>query len=162
MTIEQVTLNTLYEGWHAFQAAVCRALLPLTAEQLSLRAAPELRSVGEIAVHMIGARARWFISLIGPDRGEFPALARWDHPDAPPRSAAELVHGLEATWQGMHGAIARWTPEEWQATEPGEDETEPEVITRPWIIWHLMEHDVHHGGEISLTLGVHGLPGLGF
>ena len=26
--------------------------------------------------------------------------------------------------------------------------------TRQWVIWHLIEHDVHHGGEISLTLGM--------
>jgi uncharacterized damage-inducible protein DinB len=27
-------------------------------------------------------------------------------------------------------------------------------------VWHVAEHDLHHGGEISLTLGVHGLAGL--
>jgi hypothetical protein len=25
---------------------------------------------------------------------------------------------------------------------------------------HLMEHELHHGGEISLILGTHGLPAL--
>jgi len=25
------------------------------------------------------------------------------------------------------------------------------------VIWHLIEHDLHHGGEIALTLGLHGL-----
>jgi uncharacterized damage-inducible protein DinB len=28
------------------------------------------------------------------------------------------------------------------------------------VIWHLMEHDAHHGGAISLCLGTHDLPGL--
>ncbi|KPV49685.1 hypothetical protein SE17_31230, partial [Kouleothrix aurantiaca] len=27
-----------------------------------------------------------------------------------------------------------------------------------WIIWDTLEHDIHHGSEISTTLGVHGLP----
>ena len=36
---------------------------------------------------------------------------------------------------------------------------------RPWrdrryIIWHVAEHDIHHGGEISIVLGMHGRPGL--
>ena len=26
------------------------------------------------------------------------------------------------------------------------------------IIWGVLEHDIHHGSEISTTLGVHGLP----
>jgi uncharacterized damage-inducible protein DinB len=28
------------------------------------------------------------------------------------------------------------------------------------VIWHLMEHDLHHGGEISQVLGSHGIPAL--
>jgi hypothetical protein len=27
-------------------------------------------------------------------------------------------------------------------------------------VWHVLEHDLHHGGEISLILGSNGLPGL--
>jgi uncharacterized damage-inducible protein DinB len=27
-------------------------------------------------------------------------------------------------------------------------------------LWHLIEHDVHHGGEISQILGSHGIPAL--
>ncbi len=60
----------------------------------------------------------------------------------------------------MQEAIARWTPEEWEKTRPGEDETEPEVITRSWVIWHLIEHDLCHGGQISITLVAHSLPAL--
>ncbi len=156
MTTEQQILSNILDGWHTYQAALIRALAPLTAERLSLRAAPRLRSVGKIATHIIGARARWFHALMGEGGDEFAALGRWDRRGARARSAGELVQGLEATWRGMHAAIDRWTAEEWQQTWPGEDESEPEVITRPWVIWHLMEHDLHHGGEISLTLGAHG------
>jgi len=60
----------------------------------------------------------------------------------------------------MHEAIDRWTDEQWRMTWPGEDETEPETITRHWVIWHLLEHDLHHGGEMSHTLRIHGLPGV--
>ena len=35
-----------------------------------------------------------------------------------------------------------------------------QTFTRRWVVWHLVEHDLHHGGEISQTLGTHGLPGL--
>src|SRR5438105_1590813 len=31
-------------------------------------------------------------------------------------------------------------------------------FTRAGVVWHVMEHDLHHGGELSLTLGMHGLP----
>jgi uncharacterized damage-inducible protein DinB len=156
----QASLEAIYEGWHTYQQILSRALAPLTAEQLELRAAPHLRSIDEIARHMVGARARWFHRLLGEGGDEFAALGQWDRSTMPSRSAAELIDGLERTWQGMHQAIARWTPEQWQETYPGEDETEPQAITRQWVIWHLVEHDLHHGGEISLTLGAHGVPAL--
>ena len=160
MTTERASLSAIYEGWHTYQQAISQALEPLSAEQLALRPAPHLRSVGEIAAHIIGARARWFYQLMGEGGDEFAALARWDRRGAPARSAAELVQGLQQTWAGMHQAIARWTPEQWQETWPGEDDGDPEIITRPWVIWHLIEHDIHHGGEISITLGAHGVPAL--
>jgi uncharacterized damage-inducible protein DinB len=160
MSVETPPLSAIYDGWHQYQDLLIRALAPLTAEQLDLRAAPRLRSVGEVATHIISARARWFHLLMGEGGDDFAALGRWDRRGAPARSAAELVQGLEATWRGMQAAMARWTAEEWQQTWPGEDESEPEVITRPWVIYHLLEHDLHHGGEISLTLGAHGVLAL--
>jgi uncharacterized damage-inducible protein DinB len=74
----------------------------------------------------------------------------------PLRSAGELVQGLETTWLLMQEAIARWTPDDWVQEYPGE-EGDPPVLTRAWILWHLIEHDLHHGGELSLTLGIHGI-----
>ena len=42
------------------------------------------------------------------------------------------------------------------------------VITAPWgpdiplgwIIWHVLEHEIHHRGELSLMLGMMGREGL--
>ena len=160
MTTEQASLSAIYEGWRTYQQAISQALEPLSAEQLDLRAAPDLRSVGEIAAHIIGARARWFYQLMGEGGDQFAALGRWDRRDAPARSAKELIYGLEQTWQGMQEAIGRWTADQWQETWLGEEAGDPEIITRPWVIWHLIEHDVHHGGEISITLGAHGVRAL--
>ena len=158
MTEPQSSMPTIYAGWQNYQSLLTKALTPLSPDQLALRAAPALRSIGEIATHMIGARARWFYQLMGEGGDEFAAMSAWDRKGMPTRSANELIHGLEITWQGMQASIARWTPADWQQTYPGEEPYDPATITRQWVIWHLIEHDLHHGGEISLTLGMHGLP----
>lgn len=158
-SLPQSTLATLYQGWQDYQSTVIAALAPLSAEHLALRAAPHLRSVAEIVTHMIGARARWFYGLMGEEIPEFATLGTWDRRGMPERSAAELVSGLETTWRGMHEALARWTPAEWTQAYEGE-EGDPPTFTRQWVVWHLIEHDVHHGGELSLTLGVHGVAAL--
>jgi uncharacterized damage-inducible protein DinB len=160
MRDDRQLVTRIFSGWQAYQEVLLQALRSLQEEQLGLRARKQLRSVGEIAQHMIGARARWFYMLMGEGGEEFAALGTWDRPGEPERNVAELIHGLERTWQGMHTAIAGWSAEQWQQTWPGEDESEPEIITRAWVIWHLIEHDLHHGGEISITLGAHEIPGL--
>ena len=160
MSQDQMLISSIYEGWRAYQQVMTKALAPLEADQLALRAAPSLRSVGEIAAHVIGARARWFYLLMEEGGDDFKAFGKWDRRGAKGRSAEELVRGLEATWIGIHEAIARWTEQDWAKTWPGEDDSEPEVITRQWVIWHLIEHDIHHGGEISITLGSHSVPAL--
>ncbi len=160
MTDYQGLVEAITDGWHTYQGALIKAISPLSPDELALRSAANLRTVEEIATHIIGARARWFYMLMEEGGDAFEEFGRWDRTGMKERSAQEIVSGLEATWNGMHEAIGRWSAEDWEKTWPGEDDDEPKVLTRQWVIWHLIEHDVHHGGEISITLGVHGVAAL--
>jgi len=60
VTEPQTLTSTIYQGWHTYQALLIKALTPLSPEQLALGAAAPLRSIEDIATHVIGARARWF------------------------------------------------------------------------------------------------------
>jgi len=160
MTDKQTTLVTLYKGWDVYQEQLVKAITSLAAEQLALRAAPQLRSVGMIAAHIVGARVRWFHRLMGAGSVDIHLLGTWDRPESPVRSAAELVEGLEDSWQLIQNSLARWTLADLDHVFEGTYGGEEYSLTRQWIIWHVIEHDLHHGGEISLTLGAHGLLGL--
>lgn len=160
MKVQTELFSSIYQGWHHYQVILTETITALDSDQLALRTSPNLRSVGEITAHMIGARARWFHSLMGEGGEEFESFGKWDSRGAKARSSDELVRGLKTTWDGMHDTIARWTTEDWDITWPGEYDGEPEIITRQWVIWHLIEHDLHHGGEISIILGSHGIQGL--
>jgi uncharacterized damage-inducible protein DinB len=160
MSNEDKLVSSIFDGWHQYQLNLIEALAPLSNDQLELRPATRLRSVGEIATHIIGARASWFYLLMGEGGEEFDDLGKWDRRGKRARIADELVSGLEATWEGMQAAITHWTAEDWERTWEGEGDDEPKSITRQWVIWHLIEHDLHHGGEISIVLGSHGVPAL--
>ena len=148
-----------YDGWENYQELLIKALAPLTQEQLALRPAPHLRSIGENVRHMIGARARWCHQVLALGDEALAALGRWDRRDMPERSAAELVSGLRDSWRVLSDALKVWTPADLAYATPNTDREpgEPEEFTRQWVIWHLIEHDLHHGGEVSQTLGMHGL-----
>jgi len=159
MAEDNFTLATFYTQWKAYQEHIKESIAPLTAEQLALRAAPNLRSIGENATHIVDCRAGWFTFTLGEDGGaDVKAIASWDEPDAPARSAAELVQALDSTWQLMADCLARWSPADMQQTFPDDWDGEQVYLSRAWIVWHVLEHDLHHGGELSFTLGMHGLP----
>ncbi|HEV2581173.1 MAG TPA: DinB family protein, partial [Ktedonobacteraceae bacterium] len=88
---------------------------------------------------------------------EMAAIGQWDRKDQPTRGAAELVEGLQKTFAFVQECLARYTPADldytFSETYQGEDYT----FSRQWVIWHVIEHDLHHGGEVSLTLGIHQL-----
>lgn len=152
MAEDNFTLTTFYTAWKAYQDRLAAALAPLSAEQLALRAAPGLRSVGENAAHIIGCRVGWFTETMGEAASADVTEVRWN--DQP---AAELVRGLDLTWHMMTGCLNRWTPADMQQTFTDDWDGEQVQLSRAWIVWHVLEHDLHHGGEVSLTLGIHGL-----
>ena len=154
------TLAIMVEGWSAYQDQLIAALAPLTTEQLTLQAGPGLRTVGEVATHIVSVRVAWFSSALGVGDEAFEAMRAWQRPDSPPHTAAELVTGLRETWRVMTEALAGWSATDMAATVEGVRRGEPFSLVRGWVIWHVIEHDLHHGGEISYALGMHGLPGV--
>jgi uncharacterized damage-inducible protein DinB len=77
--------------------------------------------------------------------------------EVPVRSAAELVDGLERTWQMIQDALACWTAADLEQVFPHPNGEESLARSRQYIIWHVLEHDIHHGGEISSILGAYRL-----
>lgn len=144
------------EGWQNYNGLLSKALAPLTDEQLDLRPAPNLRSVRELAMHIVGTRAGWFHRMLHEGGDEIEALANWGR-DGQQRGASEIVAGLDTTWRLMSESIARWTPEERAGSVTAERYGQTHTLTRAWVVWHVLEHDLHHGGEIGYTLGMHGV-----
>jgi uncharacterized damage-inducible protein DinB len=151
------TLAFFTQGWQNYQNQLSIALARLTPEQLALRAAPNLRSIDELACHVIAVRAGWFHFCLHEGDEDFGAFSGWDEPESLPRSAGELVSGLEKTWQVIQEVLGRYTLADLQSTVQDESDGQIYTLTRGWVIWHVMEHDLHHGGEIAYSLGMHGL-----
>lgn len=155
MTQHPDTLARFYRGWDEYQRMLVQAVAPLSTEALALRVAPSQWSAGRIAAHIVATRVGWFQGLLG--EGD-PALAEYDPggdaDDAPPRAVAELVSGLQATWAMVEECLNRWTPgmlTDTFTTHHGQERS------RQWVLWHVLEHDIHHGGELLLTLGSGGV-----
>jgi uncharacterized damage-inducible protein DinB len=166
MTEQVSPLATFYQpGWENYQHTVVQTIAPLSSEQLALPVAPHYVSIRELLAHMIDARVNWFFAWMGEEHAEM--VHWWESSEPAVPEAAELVAMFEKTWQAISSALDRWTSvdleqlisppashQEWLRSR-GEEEAPPH--TRQWIVWHIMEHEIHHGGELSLALGTSGL-----
>jgi hypothetical protein len=56
MAEQPISLLPFYQCWDTYQALLLKTIEPLSVDQLSLRSALQLRSIGENAAHTVGAR----------------------------------------------------------------------------------------------------------
>ena len=152
------TLDVIYENWKGYHQKLRDCIALLTDEQLLLQPAARMWPLGQIVQHIISVRAGWFSGTLQDSDEEMNEyMSSWGQRDSPDRSALELVHGLDATWAFMEARLQRWTPDDCARTFPDEFDGQTYDVSRSWVIYHVMEHDLHHGGEVSLILGMNGL-----
>ena len=168
MTTEAPSLMTVYEGWDGHQVALVRAVSPLLPKQLAWRGAPHLRSVGELAAHIVTGRISWIHEILGVGSPEVTQwVAAWSTGGAlkpgVEQNPAALASGLEATWRMIESALTGWTTGDLGKTVTHAWQGKTWALSRQWILWRIMAHDLHHGGELAFALGLQGIaiPELG-
>jgi uncharacterized damage-inducible protein DinB len=169
MTEQLSPLVTFYkQGWENYQQALIKTIAQLSSEQLTLPIAAHYCSIGELLAHMIDARISWFSGWMGEGPSD---LAHWHEERSGDEPAlyesTSLIALFEKTWHLISSAMTRWTsadleqifspPSSHQAWLQKRGLEEEPAHTRQWIVWHVLEHEIHHGGELSLALGTYGI-----
>ena len=154
----QSTLEVIYENWRGYNGKLQNCIALLTDEQLLLQPAPRMWPLGQIVQHVISVRAGWFSGTLQEPDEVLDEYMLWGQRESPERSALELVRGLDETWAFIESRLQRWTPADCARTFPDElEDGQTYDVSRSWVIYHVMEHDLHHGSEVSLILGMNGL-----
>jgi uncharacterized damage-inducible protein DinB len=163
------SLLSVYEGWDGYQRSIVGSVRPLTQEQLAWRPAQHLRSVGELVRHIALGRIDWFLRMEAPGARE---LARQIHDwDEDPHGnkyvkekaipvtddAGELVKWLENTWQIVEDTLRKWKVDDLHRTYRHTWRGDTYAVSYQWTIWRIMAHDIHHGGELVIMLGMQGI-----
>jgi hypothetical protein len=112
---------------------------------------PNLRTPGEIAEHIVFGRALHLHQTLSERAAELTPLLKWDDAANLPHTAAEILEGLELTWQVITDCLMRGSP-----TDVISNQDQSIIQT----IWGLLDHDLPHAGELSLLLGADGMSGV--
>ncbi len=154
---ETMTLAPFYAGWARQNERLIKAITPLTPEQLLLKSAPHMWHVSVLAAHIIGTRVYWFHDIMKEGPAEVGRWSGLDDLEEAARTREALLEGLEASWGVIAATLDRYGPADLEFVferSPGR------LYTRQSLILRVLGHDFHHGGEISTTLGMHGVEGV--
>ena len=164
-----LSLAQIYDGWHGHQTSLVHAIAPLSAEQLAWRSAHHLQSVGELARHISLGRIAWFLRMDAPYSAELASqIDTWETDSDGNRDIVEsafqiteqadaLVSWLEKSWRMIEQTLNEWDVDDLSKSYRHTWNGDTYSVSRQWTIWRILTHDVHHGGQIALMLGMQGI-----
>ncbi len=147
MTQSQIAAERALEIWQHMQDELVRVVGLLSDAQMNMRIAPNVRTLGEQAEHIVRGRALWVHKVV--DDPSLEPMMNWDEPDDPTRSAGEVVAGLQHTWRILRAYIEPSTTDDTCTVL----EQEKDGLR---TVWGMLDHDLCHAGELALMLGVLG------
>ena len=110
-------------------------------------------SVGQIMLHIAGAEDGWFRYAVTRE------LRQW--PEQYCLKNYPAKEEIKAALAAVHTRTEQYL-ESLEDTSTAQQVIVPwgESIPLLWIVWHVVEHEIHHRGELSLILGLLGREGL--
>jgi uncharacterized damage-inducible protein DinB len=157
------TIRPAYEMWPQYNRRLRDVIGAMSDEQLAIRPSPDLWPIWATVGHTAGARTYWLCDVIGEAGAEdtpFEPASEdgWeDHLDQP-RGAEELVEALDSTFAIIERCLDRWTLHMLGDRIRRDYGGQTQIHTRSSILQRLITHEAYHCGELSQTLGIHGLP----
>jgi hypothetical protein len=159
-----MSIRLFYDRWPQYNRRVVEVIRPMTPEQLAVRPAPDLFPVWATVGHTAAMRVYWLCGILGEPGAQGTPFTDpmvpegWEDDLSKPHHAAELVAALETTFAIVEGCLDRWTPEMMADEFERSYGDQRQVHTRTSVLQRLFSHDAWHWGELSQTLGMHGLP----
>jgi uncharacterized damage-inducible protein DinB len=133
--------------WAEVRADPLRAVDSLADEDLCFVPREGLWSLDQVLCHIAGAERGWFRVIRGEEPGRFGV-------DASGYPTVEAVKGLLAD---IHEQTLA-TLGDLDVADLSREVATPwgSRVTIGWIIWHVLEHEIHHRGEVFLMIGLLG------
>ena len=145
-------LDELFAHWEHVRHGLLSTMDLFEEEELAYRPFGESWTVGDLMRHVPNAEAGWFQYVV---RGKLPA---WPVHEAEGYATIGAIQELMA---GVHAETMEYLAG-FGLEELNRPVSTPwgETLTLSWVTWHVLEHEIHHRGELSLILGLLGRKGL--
>lgn len=144
--------NQLFSHWEQVRADLLATIDKFSDAELAFKPFEGAWSVGQIALHIADCEDNW---LHGVVRGEVKPWIFYDFAQYSTRSAIlELLERAHKKTVMFLDTLVEQDLETIYHIPTGHG------FSLRWIIWHVLEHEIHHRGELSLIHGLLGHEGL--
>ena len=146
-------LDQLFGHWRQVHADLLALVGQFSEEELAYAPFPGSWSVAQILLHIAGAEEGWFRFVVTREHAQWPDDYRVE--DYPTREAIQAL--LAQVHARTEAYLATLDLADLDRVVDGDSVGR---FRLGWIIWHVLEHSIHHRGELSLILGLLGREGL--
>lgn len=164
MSDQSTSLAKIFDGWEGYHSSILHAVQPLTSEQLAWRPLPKMRSVGELTSHIAFGRISWFCRMQAPGSLELvQEIMKFGSEAELAKDKEKIILWLEKSWQLVDDTLGQWTVQDLDGSFDEEYLGKHYRLSYQWTLWRVLAHDLHHGGELAVMLGMQGIeiPELG-
>lgn len=142
----------IFAHWTQIRADLVATIEKFEDQELTYTPFEGSWAVGQIMLHIADCEDNWIHGVV---RGEFEPWIGYPLEDYPTRAdiLGVLSRARERTLAFLSGLDNQDLYQEY-AIPSGAS------FSLYWILWHVLEHEIHHRGELSLVLGTLGREGL--
>jgi uncharacterized damage-inducible protein DinB len=148
-----MNLSQIFSHWKQVRSDLITTIDKFNEADLTYVPFPSSWAVGRMMLHIAEAEEGWFRYAVTGELEGWPEQYTLNHFPTKEeiKSALETVHTRTVQYletldgEGAHQMVG--VP--WGESMP-----------LLWIIWHVVEHEIHHRAELSLILGLLGREGL--
>lgn len=148
-----MNLNQLFAHWQQVRTDLLSVVDEFSNEELSYAPFEGAWPAGRIMLHIADTEDGWFRYVVRRELSGWPEdyrLQKYPTKDAIKGLLTRVHTQTEAYLATLAlSDLERVIETPWDST-----------LTLEWIIWHVLEHEIHHRGELSLMLGLLGREGL--
>jgi uncharacterized damage-inducible protein DinB len=157
-----MSIRQFYDRWPQYNRRLREIVGVMTDDQLAIRPAPDLWPIWATVGHTAGVRVYWLCGVFAEPGAESTPWSEpngdgWEDDPDHPRNAAELVFALDSTWAIIDRLLDRWTLEMLGDEFERFFGEQRQLHSRASVLQRLLTHEAYHCGELSQTLGIHGL-----
>ncbi|MBK8900905.1 MAG: DinB family protein [Anaerolineaceae bacterium] len=148
-----MNLDQYFKHWQQVRTDLLATVDKFSDKELTYVPFPGSWSVGHIIRHIANAEDGWFRYIITRELSDWPGEFT--------SAAYPTVAATKVLLNKVHDRTLM-SLSDWDETDLDRPIEAPwgQTFKLGWIIWHVLEHEIHHRAELSLILGLLGREGL--